>query len=319
MDDKYVQLSLEELFIDDAFINWVKDGTDDHLWQEWLNTYPEKKEGIEEAKELVSKLKFKEVQKHIAANAKKEVWNRIEQSTSAKEVRLRPNRRWLIGLAAAASIALLSIFFLPDNGVVITTKVASTEHISLPANSFVELAEQSKITYKKNTWSERRDVELDGRAHFEVTKGVPFKVTTDNGTVEVLGTQFDVFSTGSSFQVKVTEGRVSANSGNHEKILTAGMSLYKNPNWTGEHALDEEWKAGQTHFIFERRPLSDALKAISYYWGVSIDQISVDTDQPYTGSFDTSAGMDVALQSVLWPMAIDYVKDEQTINLRPRE
>lgn len=322
MDDKYLQISLEELVVDDAFINWVKDGTDDNQWQNWLNNHPDKNQMIEQAKQLVSKLKFKEVQNAELVAAKENIWQKIEKSTTAKEVTLQVHhsrRRWLIGLTAAASIALLSIFFLPEQGTVIKTEIASSEQLSLPSKSVVELAELSSISYKEDLWSERRDVELDGRAHFEVTKGVPFKVTTDNGTVEVLGTQFDVLSKGSTFQVKVTEGRVSANSGNHQKILTAGMSLYKNPKWTGADALNKEWKTGQAHFIFERRPLSETIAAITYFWGITIDPMSIDIEQAYTGSFDTTEGIDVALQSVLWPMGIDYELTDQMVHLRPRE
>ena len=74
-----------------------------------------------------------------------------------------------------------------------------------------------------------------------MTKGVPFNVETDNGKVQVLGTEFDVLSRQESFQVLVSEGKVRVSSGTLEKILTADMAFYKNPQWTNDNTLENEW------------------------------------------------------------------------------
>jgi len=49
---------------------------------------------------------------------------------------------------------------------------------------------------------------LFGKAYFDVDKGKTFTVKTDLGTVQVLGTRFDVESRDSIFKVVCYEGSV---------------------------------------------------------------------------------------------------------------
>lgn len=321
VNDKYLQYDLEDFLSDDDFINWVLDRTHEEEWSNWLDKNRNNRALVESAKNSINQLKFKETSSSQEISIVKEkVWQRIDQSTETKTIPLvtTRRRRWLYSIAAVAAVTLLGIMIIPEKEIVVTSKMANAELVLLPAESKVMLSPESTISYKSKNWSERRNVQLDGSAEFSVSKGVPFSVLTDNGSVEVLGTEFNVVSFEDVFQVRVTEGRVSATSKNHQKILTAGMAFYKNPKWEGEHAIDKDWSAKEIYFAFEERPLSDVLKAIQFFSGKSIENNGIDTTTSYTGSFDTSEGIEVSLETVLWPLGIEFNITTTSIQLSTR-
>jgi len=59
----------------------------------------------------------------------------------------------------------------------------------------VVLNSKSTISFNKTDWKNNRQLTLDGEAYFKVEKGSTFTVNTNNGSVTVLGTQFNVNST----------------------------------------------------------------------------------------------------------------------------
>lgn len=68
---------------------------------------------------------------------------------------------------------------------------------TLPDNSIVRLGKGSRISHAPD-FSDRRHIELDGEAHFNVTKAVSgtghFTIHTDHLDIKVLGTDFDIHS-----------------------------------------------------------------------------------------------------------------------------
>ena len=319
MNDQYLQFKIEDFLSDDLFVNWVLDGSNDEQWLEWIRNNEGSRSFIEGAKQTVLQLRFKESTNEEVNQTKHRVWEKIEQSTETKTIFLTPSRRkWLYSIAAAAAIALLGIVLIPERPIIVTSEMVNADAVILPAESRIKLSSESKISYKTKNWSESRNVALDGAAQFKVSKGVSFSVSTENGSVEVLGTEFDVVSVEDIFQVKVTEGRVSASSGNHRKILTAGMAFYLNPKWEGKNALNPDWRAQEIYFAFIDQPLSEVLKAIQFYTGLSFENNGVDTTISYTGSFDTSEGAEISLETVLWPLGINFEKNSKTIILGTR-
>lgn len=314
MNDKYLQYEITDFLTDDSFVNWVLDKTYDKEWQVWISKHPEITTRIVESKQLVGSVKFRE--DNAAVQSKSKVWNRIDQSTLAKEVTLNPNRRKVIySLLAAAAVALLAVFLLPERATVIESQLAETKTLSLPANSSVILSESSSLAYKSDDWNSRRDVELKGQAHFKVSKGVPFIVSTSNGSVEVLGTEFDVISEQSSLQVHVTEGRVQVTSGNHSKILTAGMAFYKNPTWEDARAIPGDWATDNALVIFDDQPLSNVLSSITALNGSVFEYGNIDKTMSYTGSYDSSSELESILEKVLWPLRIKYSVENDIVIL----
>jgi len=318
VDDKYLQYQLEDFLVDDNFVDWVVDDSNDKKWLSWLNKNPSASNLITEAKKSVGQLKFKN--DNDITLVKQKTWKRISASTQAKEVKLNTSgRRSILGLIAAASIVLLAIFLMPQSDTTIETSLTQSEDIVLPSASKVTLGAASQLTYKDDNWNTERNVALSGQAHFKVSKGVPFNIDTDNGKIQVLGTEFEVLSRQNAFQVLVTEGRVKVSSSTFEKVLTAGMAFYKNPEWQDEKSMDDLWKSTDILFVFNDQPLKHVLRALTSAYGVSFIVESIDDNTSYTGSFETTSDIEVNLEKILWPLRIHHEISNGTIILSSKE
>lgn len=101
----------------------------------------------------------------------------------------------------------------------------STLATMLHDGSVVYLSEQASLEYPDSfDGNNRREVFLRGEAFFDVGKNTaqPFFVHTDQATVEVTGTSFDVKSHArSSFRLSVRSGTVRVSLKNHPQSLSA--------------------------------------------------------------------------------------------------
>ena len=101
--------------------------------------------------------------------------------------------RWV---AVAASVALLIAVgtFYTQKPITVTASTGETLTHPLPDGSELTLNSGTKISYARHFGEENRQVKLvRGEVHFDVTRGAhPFTVQTFNGTVTVLGTEFNV-------------------------------------------------------------------------------------------------------------------------------
>lgn len=313
MNDIYKDFLLDDFLADDAFIDWALSGTNDDAWTKWLSKNQNHKHTISEARDLVKSLKFK--QEHISATTKHDIWHRVEQSTKAKEIKMPSRRRWMAGITAAASLALIAFFwFSQDQTVFNTDDTRPYQEVALPAQSIIQLSPYSKVSYNERNWSEERNISLDGQAHFKVSKGVPFTVETVTGQVRVLGTEFDVQASGDQFMVKVDEGKVKVNSGRHEHILTADMSFYKNPKGQGPEFISN-WKTNNITLAFEGQSLEDVIRSLSLVTDKRIDYSKINLNQEYTGKFTNTESLDNILKQVFWPLQIKHEVDGDVIKL----
>ena len=118
------------------------------------------------------------------------------------------NPRWLMGLAAGLALLIGAITFFGNRTQEAIAPYATTTNHTLPDQSNIILNDGSRISYQEGKWTEDRTVRLEGEAFFSVQKGSTFKVVTPNGTVEVLGTQFNVRAWGEKLYVECYEGKV---------------------------------------------------------------------------------------------------------------
>jgi len=113
-----------------------------------------------------------------------------------------------IGIAMIGSL----YFYNKSLNVTFTNSEGSLVHITLPDNSIITLANNSTIKYSKGWFGNfNRNVELTGKAYFEITKSTThtFVVVTSKMDVTVLGTKFAVNELSDKTQVVLTEGKVS--------------------------------------------------------------------------------------------------------------
>lgn len=161
------------------------------------------------------------------------------------------------GFAAAAAVLLGVLWFMWPEGSMVKMKLGNGEKIEgfLPDESLFALNAGSTLSYDKKTWETDRTLKLDGEAYFEVKKGATFKVETKNGTVKVLGTQFNVRSREGRLEVKCKEGKVAVLSaagvlldelGMNDALRVEGGKTIEKWRFIGQQ--EKDWVNGNTSF-----------------------------------------------------------------------
>ena len=318
MNEKNLQLDSISLAEEVAFISWVKNGTDDKEWQLWLKKHPDQKEKVADSKKLVNSLRFKE--SNISIDTAK-LWNRIENSTDAKEIILDQSttkvktmwRRSFIGIAASVAVLLTAVYFMSDT-VNITTSNGENLVYTLPDNSKISINAGSELSFDKNRWESNRVVNLEGEAFFEVEKGSKFTVKTSNGEIQVLGTKFNVFSRDQSLEVKCTEGRVQVTAKGSQEILNAGdvvalsdQSLEKIP-----FQAKIDWR--QNSYSYRAESLGHVFDEIERQFEVEINTTEEIKTMLYSGALETKE-LKKAIYMVTWPMGLDFKINGKSVEI----
>lgn len=280
----------------------------------WLNNELSEEEAVrfKESKEYASYVKLREATDNLVgpdfdmAKAWEDL-NKQKTSKESKVVKLNPFKKYLSIAAAIAVIFTASYLFYGTLNEEVSTQYAERAEIVLPDASEVQLNADSQISYSKKNWDNKRNIALNGEAFFKVAKGKRFTVTTENGTVTVLGTQFNVENRNGYFEVACYEGLVSVIYNKKEVMLPAGNSLvvingdiksFEIPN-----IKEPSWVRNESNF--KSIPLKYVLDEFQRQFNIEVTTQNIDPDQLFTGSF-SNTNKDLALQSISTPSQIKY-------------
>lgn len=294
---------------------------DDTFLARWLNNELTNEElvSFKQTKEYKDYIKIYGAMKLFNAPEfnQKSVYQGIKNKTEGqvKVKKLIPS--WMY--AAAASIALLFslVYFLTSSSETFSTSFGEQLAIVLPDGSEVQLNSKSTLTYKKSDWFDgNRTLHLEGEGYFKVKKGSKFSVDTNNGAVSVLGTQFNVKTEKSYFEVRCFEGKVQVKSNSETTILTQGLSYKKiemNPSEKDIFsASSPNWLLGETSF--KNTPLKFVLNELKKQYQIEIVEKNIDVNTLYTGTF-SNKNLDLALQTICVPLSIQYSTNGKTVTL----
>ena len=240
---------------------------------------------------------------------------KIQNLRSEKKSSVRQLKRWVYG---AAAILLVSLGYFYFANITTTYKTGFGEQlaITLPDNSHVRLNANSTLEFKERKWSDERTLNLTGEGFFEVEKGTPFVVKTKEGTVEVLGTKFNVSVQPDFFEVKCSEGKVRASNSGQDEVLTQGMG-FRTTNgavqkWNFSNS-QPSWIQGESSFVDS--PLTQVLIDFQNQYNVTFVTENIDKNQHFSGSF-THNDINTALKTLFDAMEISYTfEGEQKIVL----
>ncbi len=215
-----------------------------------------------------------------------------------------------IAIAVAASIVLFfsATIFFKTNTIAYASNFGEQKTILLQDGSEVLLNAKSLLKYNKKDWKHKREVFLDGEAFFKVTKGSTFKVVTNNGSITVLGTQFNINTNPDFFEVICYQGKVKVHSNNKDFILTPNLSVRSTNGVFEEETLQSlpanpSWINGESSF--RRVPLKQVILALEKQFNIKFDTSQIDESIIFTGSFDNK-NLNVALASVFETVNIKY-------------
>lgn len=244
-------------------------------------------------------------------------WNTFKDGRfdqSPKVVPLHPFKQFLRVAAVIAVLLTGAYVYLNSQDEIFTTQLAERTEVVLPDASEVILNADSRLSFKERKWEDNRNVELDGEAFFKVAKGQRFTVSTDAGTVTVLGTQFNVESRDGFFEVTCYEGLVSVTHNSNEHKLPAGNSFVViNGEIRATDAvtsLAPSWTQNESSFI--SIPLKYVLAEFERQFNIEVTTQNINTEQLFTGTFDNT-NIDLALKSISTPSQIRFKLEQDKV------
>ncbi len=241
----------------------------------------------------------------------------IDVEIKKKEKKKKIKKLYLSWSIAASVVILFGLFtLLKGNDVLIQTNFGEQVSTTLPDNSEVVLNSKSTITYNTENWQTERTIFLNGEAYFKVEKGSTFTVNTKNGSVTVLGTEFNVNSKNDYFEVVCYEGKVSVTTSEKQYVLTPSNTVRK----ISENAIEKRkilekkpsWTLGES--TFKSVPIKYVILALEEKYNVVFEENQINDTLLFTGSF-THSNIDIALKTVFETLEIKYTKKANTIKL----
>lgn len=188
-------------------------------------------------------------------------------------------------VAAALALLVASVWgwqqfsATPVSEVLVSAENTDKKKIELPDGSRIWLREGSQLVYNAQLSGKERSVKLTGEGYFEVEHDAtrPFKVELEQGgSVEVLGTQFNIRQTGLQTSVLVRSGKVrfSPTAQSIGPVLTANQHAVfdfaaAQVRVSTLSSLNElSWQTGGLEFV--NTPLHQVIKDLEKYYGVKV-------------------------------------------------
>lgn len=194
----------------------------------------------------------------------------------------------LSSFAAILILGIASVFLFGNRSTTITADIG-IRFVSLDDGSKIWLDEGASIVYKNGFGSVHRNIELRGRAYFDVyrNESLPFNIQENDINVTVLGTSFTV--DGNNNIVSVNSGEVSVTSDDELVILTKNQKTQLSNNklsTTIEKTNTAIWR--NKTLSFDNSPFFQVVADINMFHN---DKLEVDNNSLQTDCTFTSGGM----------------------------
>ena len=232
---------------------------------QWLQQNPKNRTELESLRNVWEQASLASLLKQVDSKADwPKTWAKMQSEAPQARVRQLPfyrQRVWQV--AASVALLLLSVWGIKEfwqsapSRLEYYTIVAqdSTTMVNLPDGSQVYLNENSRLSYTKDFGKGNRTVQLEGEGYFEVVSNseAPFFVHTDPTTVRVVGTSFNVNSSGQAVKVTVNSGKVAFSHQKDTLLLTPDEVGIYQPGVALQELVNSDqnylsWKTGVLRF-----------------------------------------------------------------------
>jgi len=243
---------------------------------------------------------------------------RNSQIRDAKQPTIIRRLAWPLSIAASLFlIAGAFLFFRNDTTTILADHTASKMH-TFKDGSTVNINKGTKIEFDEKNWEEARTVNLEGEAFFEVEKGIPFTVETVYGTVEVLGTSFNIRTHDELLDLNCFTGKVKVtNKSGKEVVLTASESVQlTNQKFSPVKKLEDakpSWQQGVSRF--EDVAATLVFEELERQFGLPIFGEIPKT--PFTGSFGHN-NLNEALTQICEPLGLDFTLNKDEVYIKAK-
>lgn len=217
-----------------------------------------------------------------------QAWHRFQQRViegpSSQGIVRSLNRglgKWRIAaMLVGTAVIIAMVYFLAGNGLKGTPVTLAATEISqadtLPDGSVITLNKHSSITYAGRFNKDDRNVELQGEAFFHVTpnKNKPFIIHVNGITVKVVGTSFNIKTTGSKTEVIVESGIVQVSNSRQTIALTPKEKLSvaePEATLTKEQVTDNLYQYYRSReFVCDHTPLWKLVQVLNEAYNANI-------------------------------------------------
>ncbi|MCH3882140.1 MULTISPECIES: FecR family protein [Tenacibaculum] len=310
---------------DSSFKNWAEqnNATDINYWEYWIANNPEKQELVTKAKDLALGLSFNK--DFVSSDKVNLEWTKFETKIKNKKTVSKRKLRYLKPLSIAASIALLITFgfyfFTQNTKIIHKTSYGEILNIKLLDGSNVTLNSNSSLSYYKN---ESRKVWLKGEAFFQVDKklatNAKFWVLTNDLSVEVYGTSFNVNSNKEKTAVFLQEGSVWLDfknggdkkmvPGNYISYSSVKSEILESKNITNA-ILQTSWKDGT--LLFENLSLEKAMSIIEQTYGYAIVFKDLESKNTIITGAVPNTNLDICIKAIEKSVDVKIIKKENKL------
>jgi len=328
---RYAGYGVPEFICDPFFQDWIihPEGESAAWWEEWMQSHPEKKPTVSDARQLLQSLYFEEqVPEEEAAL---QSLARVREMIAATAIPVRQMRRkWWPAAAAAVVILIVSLIYLitgnRHTGLSYNTPYGETRSLYFPDSSRLVLNAHSSVRYARE-WQpgQTREVWLEGEAWFDVRSKVAstFLVHTKDLTVEVLGTTFDIRGRRGKTEVVLQSGKIKVRftTGSHADLLMApGDRIIFDP---ATAALTHTTTAPEKYTSWKDRRLTDAtIEEILQYLEDNYHKTFILEDPKLAnrriGGVILLDNLDDALFALSTVLNANLIHHQDTITIRPR-
>lgn len=263
-------------------------------------------------------------------------WKRFEDSIAADQKvastrQLKPlyAQTWLRVAAGFALVALISVVvvqFIGFSDYETVYAEAGGKQVTLPDGSLITLNSNTEITYLKSfEENATRSVELTGEAFFEVERNPeqPFVVQLNGGTVEVLGTSFNIQAYKKMDVIDVVVATGTVRFGSEVKaesvVLEAGDRgiLNKENNQVNQEMNTDvnflSWKTRQ--IVFEDMSLDQVIQTLNRLYDANITIIAESAENcKVTVTFDHQS-LEAILSVLEETLDLTYVENGDNIEI----
>lgn len=231
----------EDFVLDPDFQKWVYEPSAERelFWSDFVKTHPAHVTTIKEARRLLltvradrHELNIEEVSQ-VQAAIHEFIFQNKRPSSPARTI--RKSYVWMKWAAVFTGILLpgilLILWWMTPEQITYATAYNETKTILLPDSSVATLNSNSELVFT-DYWGidEIRNVHLKGEAFFKILPKPQhhyqkFQVITENATVEVIGTSFNVQSRHEKLSVLLKTGKVklTSNLKKEEVLLSPGQ------------------------------------------------------------------------------------------------
>ena len=302
---------------------------------EWFETPEGKKYLLEKMESDSVLLDNRELRNRVRDFDSEKLFSSISNELFAQRKRGAVRRRDWLGYVVKAAAIVLVLFsaswitlslnnyqaeqIVEAEPIHIQTGDEQHREVTLNDGSLIRLNSNSEIIVSESFMKGSREVTLYGEAYFDIEHNPeqPFIIHTNESSVEVLGTEFNVRShkDENNVQVAVVEGRVSFkdienNSERHSVVLNKGQYAYMDIN---EHSILVDdlavenylaWKSGS--FVFEESSLNQVCKQLNRIYNIECSfEIEELKDVQLTANFSNES-LEKTLTVIALSLNLDY-------------